>query len=34
VLNGRYTLRLAIGNIGTTRAHVQRAWELVKASAG
>jgi aromatic-L-amino-acid decarboxylase len=34
VLNGRYTLRLAIGNIGTTRAHVQRAWELVKANAG
>jgi len=30
VLNGRHTLRLAIGNIGTTRAHVQRAWELVK----
>jgi aromatic-L-amino-acid/L-tryptophan decarboxylase len=34
VLNGRYTLRLAIGNIGTTRAHVQRAWKLVKANAG
>ena len=33
VLNGRYALRLAIGNIGTTRAHVQRAWELVKANA-
>ena len=33
VLNGRYTLRLAIGNIGTTRAHVQRAWELVKGFA-
>ena len=30
VLNGQYTLRLAVGNIGTTRAHVQRAWELVK----
>jgi len=34
VLNGQFTLRLAIGNIGTTRAHVQRAWELVKANAG
>jgi aromatic-L-amino-acid decarboxylase len=34
VLNGRYTLRLAIGNIGTTRVHVQRAWELVKENAG
>ena len=34
VLNGRYTLRLAIGNIGTTRDHVQRAWELVKENAG
>ncbi|MBZ5592325.1 MAG: amino acid decarboxylase [Acidobacteriia bacterium] len=33
VLHGRFTLRLAIGNIGTTRAHVQRAWELVKANA-
>jgi aromatic-L-amino-acid decarboxylase len=33
VLNGRYTLRLAIGNIATTRAHVQRAWELVKGFA-
>jgi aromatic-L-amino-acid decarboxylase len=32
VLNGRYTLRLAIGNISTTRANVQRAWELVKAN--
>ena len=32
VLNGKFSLRLAIGNIGTTRDHVQRAWELVKAS--
>ena len=30
VLNGRFTLRLAIGNQATTRQHVQRAWELVK----
>jgi len=34
VLHGGYTLRLAIGNMGTTRAHVQRAWELVKANVG
>src|SRR6185503_14090199 len=31
VLNGRFTLRLAIGNYATTRAHVQRAWELVRS---
>ncbi|SPE42687.1 conserved hypothetical protein [Candidatus Sulfopaludibacter sp. SbA3] len=30
VLNGRFTLRLAVGNQATTMAHVQRAWELVK----
>jgi aromatic-L-amino-acid/L-tryptophan decarboxylase len=30
VLNGRFTLRLAVGNQATTRRHVQRAWELVK----
>ena len=34
VLNGKYSLHLAIGNMGTTRRHVQRAWELVKESAG
>ena len=33
VLNGRYTLRLAIGNRATTRAHVERAWELIRAAA-
>jgi aromatic-L-amino-acid/L-tryptophan decarboxylase len=31
VLKGRYCLRLAIGNIGTSRDHVQRAWELIRA---
>jgi aromatic-L-amino-acid decarboxylase len=30
VLRGNYSLRLAIGNMGTTRNHVQRAWELVR----
>jgi aromatic-L-amino-acid decarboxylase len=28
-LNGKYTLRLAIGNIRTTETHVKRAWELL-----
>src|SRR6185436_14458909 len=28
-LNGRYTLRLAIGNLRTTETHVRRAWELL-----
>jgi aromatic-L-amino-acid decarboxylase len=31
VLGGRYTLHLAIGNYQTTAAHVQRAWELIRA---
>ncbi|HYY41318.1 MAG TPA: pyridoxal-dependent decarboxylase, partial [Pyrinomonadaceae bacterium] len=28
-LNDRFTLRLAIGNINTTEAHVHRVWELL-----
>jgi aromatic-L-amino-acid decarboxylase len=32
-LNGKYTLRLAIGNMGTTRDHVQKAWRLVQAAS-
>ena len=32
VLNGKFCLRLAIGNLATTRDDVQHAWELVKAS--
>jgi aromatic-L-amino-acid/L-tryptophan decarboxylase len=32
-LCGRFVLRLAIGNMGTTREHVMRAWELVQQSA-
>lgn len=28
-LNGRYTIRLAIGHVRTTEAHVRRAWELL-----
>ncbi len=31
ILHGKYCLRLAIGNMGTTREHVQRAWKLVTA---
>jgi aromatic-L-amino-acid decarboxylase len=30
VLNGRFTLHLAVGNQATTEAHVQRAWELIQ----
>jgi aromatic-L-amino-acid/L-tryptophan decarboxylase len=33
VLRGQYSLRLAIGNMQTTRDHVQRAWELVQAGS-
>lgn len=29
-LRGRYTLRVAIGNLRTTEAHVRRAWELIQ----
>jgi aromatic-L-amino-acid decarboxylase len=29
-LNGKFSLRLAIGNAATARSHVQRAWELVR----
>jgi aromatic-L-amino-acid decarboxylase len=30
-LRGRYTLRLAIGNLRTTKQHVARAWELLRS---
>lgn len=33
VLDGNFVLRLAIGNLGTTREHVHRAWEIVKRAA-
>jgi aromatic-L-amino-acid decarboxylase len=29
-LDGRYAIRIAIGNLHTTEAHVARAWELLK----
>lgn len=32
-VRGRYTLRLAIGNLRTEEAHVRRAWELLQEAA-
>ncbi|MBP1635157.1 MAG: ddc 2 [Acidobacteria bacterium] len=32
-LDGRFVLRLAVGNLRTEERHVRRAWELVKRSA-
>ncbi len=32
-LGGRYTLRLAIGNLRTTERHVKRAWELLQSES-
>jgi len=32
-LDGRYVLRLAVGNLRTTAQHTQRAWELLKVAA-
>jgi aromatic-L-amino-acid decarboxylase len=33
VLDGRYVLRLAVGNARTTEADVERAWEVLRRSA-
>lgn len=33
VLKGRYVIRVAIGNLRTERAHVARAWELLRSAA-
>jgi aromatic-L-amino-acid/L-tryptophan decarboxylase len=33
VLRGRYTLRVAIGNLRTTRADIAELWDLVRGSA-
>ena len=33
VLNGRYTLRLCVGQTHTEADHVRRAWELIQATA-
>jgi len=32
-LNGRYVLRVAIGNLATTREDVRQAWELIQRTA-
>jgi aromatic-L-amino-acid decarboxylase len=32
-LSGRFTIRLAIGNLRTERRHVERAWQLVRDEA-
>jgi aromatic-L-amino-acid decarboxylase len=32
-LDGHYVLRLAVGNLHTTEAHVQRAWTLLQEKA-
>jgi aromatic-L-amino-acid decarboxylase len=32
-LNGRFTIRVAIGNLRTERRHVERAWELLREAA-
>jgi aromatic-L-amino-acid decarboxylase len=32
-LNGKYTLRLAIGNIRTDRSHVEAAWAALRSAA-
>jgi aromatic-L-amino-acid decarboxylase len=33
VLDGRFTLRLAVGHIDTQESHVRRAWELLRSHA-
>jgi aromatic-L-amino-acid/L-tryptophan decarboxylase len=32
-LDGRFTIRLAVGNLRTEARHVERAWELLRAAA-
>jgi len=32
-LRGRYVLRLTVGNLRTTREHVERAWELIRTGS-
>jgi aromatic-L-amino-acid decarboxylase len=34
VLNGRFVLRLAVGNLGTTRDDVREVWEMIQKAAG
>jgi aromatic-L-amino-acid decarboxylase len=32
-LNGRYVLRLAVGNARTEERHVRRAWEVIRGAS-
>src|SRR5690606_39079905 len=32
-VNGKFALRLAIGNLRTTKSHVRRVWELARSLA-
>jgi aromatic-L-amino-acid decarboxylase len=32
-LDGRFTIRLAVGNLRTERGHIERAWELLRREA-
>ena len=32
-VNGRFSIRIAVGQTGTTRDHVQRAWQTIKETA-
>ena len=32
-LNGRYTLRLCVGQTRTEERHVERAWQLIRGTA-
>lgn len=34
VLKGRYVLRVAVGNLRTERAHLKRAWALLREASG
>ena len=34
VLRGRYVIRIAIGNLGTKREHIERLWEQIQQIAG
>ena len=33
-LNGKYVLRICVGQTHTEKKHVENAWELIKAEAG
>lgn len=33
-LDGRFAIRMAVGNLRTEARHVARAWELLRAAAG